>query len=187
MTPVFASYYTPEYKEHAMRLQSSLDHFRLQSNVVEIGQTATWIEAVRQKPKFILDTLDKAGGRAVVWLDADAEVVQFPKLLRDLISPDVACVYRHDSEPLSGTVWVNNTVRGRALISRWAQYQESQVDWPDGLGFRNALATSKLGLRIERLPVPYCAIFDAPDMMQCSPVVIHSQYSRHVCKTKPRV
>jgi hypothetical protein len=80
---VFCSFFTPSgnYPLLAKKLVSSLDAFNLNHDIVMLDRNfESWEKGTHFKSQFILSMLLKHR-KAIVWLDIDTEVWQFPSLL----------------------------------------------------------------------------------------------------------
>lgn len=191
VTPIFVSYYTPDYSACAQRLRDSLERFGLDHDISEIEHTRTWLDAIRKRPQFILDKLGEYKDRPVVWLDSDAEIVSYPDELLEMQndqSIDFACVLRHDKMPIGFTLWFAQSMLSITLLSVWRTYHQSQPDWRGDIALMNALSNIKSTtyFKMKQLSHSYGAIFDAPDMNIEPPVIKQYQYSREAQKLKPR-
>lgn len=69
-----------DYPQLADQLIKSCDKFGLRHSVTEMGGRSTWLETVRNKPSWILSRLFELR-EAVLWLDADCEIIRLPSLL----------------------------------------------------------------------------------------------------------
>lgn len=93
--PVFCSFYTnPVYGEMALRkLLPSLWRHGLVGRVDPRPDLGSWAANVRQKPRYLIEVLRAAGGRPVVWIDADAEILEYPEML--MVLPSWATLAAH--------------------------------------------------------------------------------------------
>lgn len=157
--PLFVSFATPDerYQGHMRRLAQSLAgcgyNHRLTST-----PPGDWVDVCARKPVHIRDELS-LNRCPIVWLDADAEVIQRPTLLLDdALDYDFAistfkgprtrsCVGVRHTLPVefprdewfnSGTVFVNDTPRGRELAERWVEVQREHPRWWDQWSLQQA-------------------------------------------------
>lgn len=78
---IFVSYYSGEnYKICSNRLKKSLRKFGLPYYVIEVQNTGDKQHNISKKPQFVKDCLIKFR-QPVCWIDADSEIMQYPKLL----------------------------------------------------------------------------------------------------------
>ena len=188
MTPLFVSYFTPDYAERAAVLRASLRKFKLDFEVDPVPDRGTWQQNSGPKPLFIWKKMAAHPGRPLVWIDADAKVVGEPTLLLDLAKADLADVaaaeYRWKDgsrqELLSGTVYVHGNVRSARLVDRWIGFHQEDPDNWDQRTLRKAVEAMGDKVRMHYLPLEYCFIFDSHHeaFPQMIPVVLHYQESR---------
>jgi len=196
---IFISYYTydPIYTKHAKGLIESLNTFNLQHDIesVESDPTKTWLYNVTYKPKYILKKMNQYSC-PVVWLDADARIRLFPKLLFEC-NQDIAFYSYYPQETLigkkkgeiskirTGTLFLNNTYVVKKFVEQWIVICEEQK-YHDGIYFNKLFKQNKYNMDIQILPVTYCYIFDIdkrrdksrPKKLIHSPVIEHLQASR---------
>lgn len=79
---IFISYFTPNgnYPSLARKLSASLARFELRQDVQMRPTFENWAEGCKFKSQFILEKLFQYR-EAVVWMDVDTEVWQYPELL----------------------------------------------------------------------------------------------------------
>lgn len=194
MTPRVISYYTPDYAEHAVGLEASLDEHapELERDIVAMDEqmpggpaAARWQANSLRKAHFCLEQLAHNPRRGVLWLDADARLRQRPALVTsgDFGDPrhggvHMAAHWREGHELLSGTLYLAGT-RGLELAKRWVQAAEKMPStWDQRL--LGMVLHQVEGLRIEVLPAAYTWI-EAFMCEQCprdQVVVEHLQESR---------
>ena len=120
------------YAKHDERLRASCEKLVLRFHISEVPDPGSWDAVCRMKPRWILDALLNRR-EAILWLDADCEVVQLPTLL--LGTPHDFCVYNfaadhengagiaYDPRKLvcaAGTVMFGYTAPAIELLLRWA-------------------------------------------------------------------
>ena len=86
---IVCCFYTASYQEHAMRLKSSLDQFKISYYFSEVEDAGYWEANTRLKPHFVLDCLNKFPDKDILYLDADA-VVKKPIDYFNRVTADVA-------------------------------------------------------------------------------------------------
>lgn len=172
------SFYTThnEYAGFAQRLNVSLQAHGIGSELHAIHVDGPWELVCASKARFMLDYWE-ASDRAVVWLDADATVEQYPALF-DTIDADFA-VHKWDGYQFgSGTIYFGKTEAAHRLLKQWALRCEADpVTW-DQVHLQSAwcdIAASG-DVRSVWLPRSYLQIFDAPEHE--APVIKHWQASR---------
>jgi SAM-dependent methyltransferase len=172
------SFYTRhnEYEQHAQRLRNSLLDFGVSHELHGIDEFGPWETICARKARFILDCWH-ASEIAVVWLDADATVEQYPALFGQ-IDADFAVHKWRGSEFGSGTIYFGKSEPARLLLEQWVLRCEADpVTW-DQVHLQSAWCdvASVLPLRTEWLPRSYLQIFDA--QQEALPVIKHWQASR---------
>lgn len=156
------------YTAYAKTLRASLERFGLEHGVFEFNDLGSWVENCAYKPEFIRAWVtggtycgrpNTSSSQPIVWLDADAEVIKRPTLLLDdALDYDFAistfkgprtrsCVGVRHTLPVefprdewfnSGTVFVNDTPRGRELAERWVEVQREHPRWWDQWSLQQA-------------------------------------------------
>jgi hypothetical protein len=180
---VFISYWTKPYKKSAERLKASLDALGLEHDINEIPDKG-WTANVRHKPTYILEMLKKhKDAYAVVWIDADGDVIQRPSLFFE-IEEDMACrfkpiTHKKCEELLSGTMlWKPSAIHA---VEKWIEALRKapmNLLTPEQQVLHRILDT--LGISYAKLPETYCHILrdrgrsGAPS----DSVVVHYQFSR---------
>jgi len=183
-------YYTKNtlYESHARRFMESLKQFKIPSFVMPIDSLGTWRRNTNYKPTFIKDCLKKIIGRNLVYVDCDAEFLQYPNLF-DELGEDIDCdiaVHLFDKsqhgsqckgfEILSGTIFLKNNKTVYDLIERWELECKRRPTVWDQKSLQEVL-----GENYTYLPACYCTIFDVMKHVK-NPVIIHHQASREVRK-----
>lgn len=110
----------------------------------------------------------------IVFLDADAVVIQRPVLFSEL-DCDFAAHRTIKGELLSGTLFVNYTKNARNIINHWVYEQSKEPEKWDQKVLDDCIKS--YNLEIDQLPQSYTKIFDTdgPD-----PVIQHNQASRRL-------
>ena len=176
MSVLYVSYYTPNYRREAMGLVETLDSFGLEYAVKQIEDRGSWERNCAHKPTFMRRIM-VSYDQPVVWLDADARVRQKPEIFEKLNEQvDLACHFRHGVELLSGTVFVNNTMRGWQLLQAWKDECERRPGEWDQRCLAKVVEREKFN--VYHLLASYCRVFDDPKMGE--PVIEHMQASRRL-------
>lgn len=142
--PLIVSYVTSdEYAEHAKMLARSIRLHRLDYEIdrikpeelrveetplekVPYGEDPKklqfWKASVLYKPKFMRKKLEAHPDRDIIWIDADAKLLDFPKFLM-VEKPEFDVSYYHmdtlGNEPFGGTVFYRNRASVHALVNQW--------------------------------------------------------------------
>lgn len=187
---IVTSFYTTGtgYEQEAKdRLIPSLERFGIPYDIVGIASKGPWERNIYEKAQVILDAMERVGwGVNVVWLDADAEVVSYPKLFGELMC-DFAFHAREPAFNLSsGTMFFANRHAGRALVEHWRNALQKAVGAKSRQTEQQILQNGVIpfhdSLKLQHLPLSYSTIFDGPQPDE--PVVIrHHQASRRLKKT----
>lgn len=171
------SFYTPDYSGVAERLRDSLVTYDIAFSIYPIADKGTWYANTEYKAELIGQAL-RESRRDVVFLDADAEILAYPKLF-DVLDCDIAAHFFRGLELLSGTVFFKNTDMTHRVVERWIQLNKETPTTPRDLEQRRLhVAITELTPRFINLPQEYCYIFDSRLPCEATPVIIHYQHSR---------
>lgn len=174
MTPLYVSFYTPDYAGEAAELVATLDAHGLEYVVTAMPSAGNWVANCGRKPYCIRSAMALYPGRPIIWLDADARVRQYPALF-DGLDCDFAAHWRHGTELLSGTLYFNPTAAALSLVDAWIREQDRRRGEWDQRVLADVVA-GMTGLKTLDLPWGYCRIFDGKE--QGEPVIEHMQASR---------
>jgi len=86
------SFYTKNYTDIVATLIKSLDAFKIPYDIELVKDVGSWKRNTFYKIPFIVKKL-KQYNHPLVWLDADAEIIQFPKLFDEVGDALMAGVY----------------------------------------------------------------------------------------------
>ncbi len=174
----FATVGTP-YVEEVKTLIASLKKYELKKHIVELPNRGNWLMNCNMKAGYSLYVLEQYK-RPIVWLDADAEVCQYPELFYTLDEYDIAFHRFKGQELLSGTLFLNYTDWTLDIVRQWMKRNDKHIFTPDQLNLDKVLEMNEGG-NIYALPPTYCQIFD---LMEGSgdPVILHHQASRRFKK-----
>jgi len=117
---IFVSFYTSFYKKPAMQLRARLEELGYRHYIVRVRDRKDWKKNILRKPAFIWAMLKKFKNETVVWLDADGQILQPPRLLF-ILNCDLAYHWYRYREPLCNTILLRNTQKMRAFIKAWAK------------------------------------------------------------------
>lgn len=172
MPPVYTSFFTPgRYADHAVRLIASLKAHQLFYVVAAAPAFSSWQAATHHKPAHLLKMRKSHPGRAIVWLDADACVVQPPALF-DALPDDFAAYWHHGTELFSGTLFFGATDAADNLLRVWRDGCHATPAVIDQQVLQRVLHPE---LRTYGLPAAYCHI---TGIMSGEPVIAHKMASR---------
>jgi len=125
--------------------------------------------------------MDRFQREDIVWLDADAVVRSYPKLFSE-IDCDLACHFRDwkhgRNELLSGTLFIKNNDKARRVIRDWIKINDQNPKTWEQRNLARAIRRYDFDLKIYRLPIEYCFIFDDERKGSVKPIIEHFQASR---------
>jgi len=196
--PLYVSYYTigNGYEVEAEGLIRSLEMHKLPHQVTGVrpGSEAgdwNWARATQYKAEYIRTMQRLYPDRPLVWLDADARVLQRPRLF-DWLRCDLAGHWYRNKEFLSGTVYFAPGKVAREIVERWV-IRNSALPHGRCADQRNLYEVLKTrqDVRIVNLPPEYTWI-DAGSGNDLSgraygcryPVIVHMQASRRLKNPK---
>lgn len=186
----YVSFYTDDeiYTKHAKRLIESLELHQLKYDIHKIDKDRHWINTVNLKPQFCKRMLLKHESN-IVWIDSDAVVVKYPYLFETLTDIDVAVCYRErpqrPHELLTGTLFLSYNSRVMTLLDTWEKLCNTEYV-VDQVLFDKAMSEHRNNITEFILPYGYTKIFDANDMNDGEPFIVHYQASREA-KRKERL
>lgn len=183
---VVVSYFTKEYANHAIRFIDSLEKFNISYDVTSFVGRSSWIANVNYKPEFCRAKLIEHD-MPVVWIDCDAEVKSYPILFDTLRKDyDVGLFHRNRvgrmHELLSGTLYFNNTSMSRKILDLWVEKSRIYSTTWDQRTLQSVIEEHEQDIKIFEFPCSYVRIFDAEDMKDVNPVILHNQASRQLRK-----
>lgn len=189
------SFYTKDtpYEDEIRILEASCKNLKVPFAKRSIGTSGKWVNNTMFKPQLILEFMEQTKYEAVIWIDADGVVKQYPQLFLQYLSDKVDfSVFRMGSRSrvTSGTIYLANNDRVKSFVSKWQEFCEKTKQ---PLGDQDCLRriikkgyVSEFELHREDLPYSYCYVFDDSLRMmsneipplETSPVIIHNQASR---------
>lgn len=190
MSWVVVAYYTvgTPYEEEARRMIPSLQRFYIPYLVSPVSSQGNWYQNTQWKPSFLKQMLNQFPGKSIVYVDIDAEFLQYPNLFDQLDQrPDVHIgVHMLDHakrgrpqagfEMLSGTIYFKNSPIVHQVVDMWIQKCAAGGQLWDQVALKDAIGSVPFFI----LPEEYCTIFDYMSDVQ-NPVIKHYQASRR-CK-----
>lgn len=171
------SYFTKgtPYENEAQKLIDSLNKFEIPRIIQPVESRGSWIQNVAMKPQLLLDILHDVD-HDILYVDADAEFLQYPKMI-DKLTSHIALHKRKGTEVLSGTIFIKNENPALELISDWVSLQRQHPLTWDQKTLAMALKRKNSRLVFEQLPASYTKIFDKMEEVK-HPVIVHNQASR---------
>lgn len=170
-----------KYEEVIKPLRESLVNLEIPYVIEGIPNTGSWVKNTHEKAKFLLRMLvDCEGYDAVVWTDADSVIRKYPELFHE-IKEDVGIHFRNwrhiRNEVLSGTMFLRRCEKVRILVNEWIQINRRNLNKWDQKNLDRAIRRFP-DLKIHKLPIEYCTIFDDDRRKMLDPVIEHFQASR---------
>jgi hypothetical protein len=177
------SFYTENslYEKDVKDLVASCEKFHIPHVIESVPNLGSWEKNCCLKPKYILEKIEELK-KPVVWIDADAIVVQKPQIFP--LSCDIAAYHqpllrsesgRKTEEMIqSGTLFVNYTPNAVSLLKKWDREcerrlrlkekkrektkKEQKEVWDQAC--LNDLLKREKNILFETLPLGYCRVFD---------------------------
>lgn len=103
------------YSDNAKRLRDQCERLGVDSEIVEMNFGSQWIDNVRAKPAFLLETLNRLN-ESFVWLDCDCDI---KKPLDFNVRADWGVYLREDGSPHDFVHYVSNTQESRDFLELW--------------------------------------------------------------------
>jgi len=189
MIPLVISFHTTDagYTAEAAGLVESLDRLGIAFDILPLAHLGPWVRACAYKARFVQMMRKKHQGRSLLWLDADARLMQWPTLMDSLCGIDFAAHWLGETELLSSTAYFGVSPATDSLIDQWVELCREQPDVWDQKHLQSVVE-SMPDLRVMRLPPSYAWI-QAPDCQQdiswrhygdIEPVIIQRQASRRL-------
>jgi hypothetical protein len=172
--PLFVSFFTPTYTAEAAGLVESLESFGLPFDVRPVPDRGSWHLNTAFKATFLRKLREERPRTPLIFLDADARVMERPRLFSGLDRYDLAAHYFRGTELASGTLYLSPTPESYELVRRWEWRCQRQPELLDQRALQIE-AEAMPGLTTYRLPAAYCFIHD---LSNGEAVVLHRQMSR---------
>lgn len=173
------------YSEHAKLMTASLERFGLVPEI-HVVSASEWQAAIAYKPEFIDKMCQKYPDDSILYIDVDAFVhVDVSKSFLD-IEEDIAVHYHRGNELASGTLFINNTVNARGMISEWVTRMRKNPELWDQKVLEDLVDewTNVQRIKINKLGPEYTYIYDlTPKRYKGrvgSPIIEHLQASREI-------
>lgn len=152
--PIVISAYTTDshlgnyYQKASVRLSKSLNKYNITHMIYAMTPIKNWVQGCSFKPKIIQHAL-KSFNQPILWIDADGEVNQYPKIF-EKPNFDMALV-AYNGHWLTGTLYFNT--KCTKLIDDWVN--KTSKDEPDEITLLKVHRHGKYDLKCEMLPRPY--------------------------------
>src|SRR5579872_3889653 len=186
--PIVVSYFTRNtlYEKDAEQLQLSCERAGLEYRIEGIDSFGKWHEHVCYKPHFILKMLQELK-RPLLWVDADAEIVQKPPLpptsdlslrIFDHFPPD------HPSHLFAATIYCNYNPQTITLIEMWGNLcrkgmeMNPSLEVSDQVFLKQALDQMSKQIQFTPLPAGFAALFDQDSLSLEQTYIVQYQASR---------
>ena len=177
------SFYTFDtiYKKEAQGLIETISQFKYDYHIKGYHTRGSWVQNVGIKPEYIYEMMELYPDQDIVFIDADARIRQ-PLMLFKAFQGDIGVHYLK-GELLSGTIYLKNNERVRAIIRIWIKWMSKHSGSWDQKVFDLVLKKHArlYKIKIEELPSSYTKIFDK---MEGDAVIEHFQASRRFKQNK---
>ena len=175
------SFYTDDYKNEIDAMVDSAKSVGITPKVIHAEHRGSWQENTKIKPEIILESFKD--GLDIVYVDADARFKSYPFLF-DSLNCDIAFHRLNNpvnpNELLNGTIFLKCNDKAKKLVEDWIKECKDESDcWSDQPLLDKVIKRTQ-DLKIEILPVEYCAIFDHPTVKGTQPVILQTQASRRL-------
>jgi hypothetical protein len=181
---IIVNFYTLDYMESAMRLKRSLDKFGLTYHLQKVERCSLtyqdWQRETFFKANFVRNMLNQYPDKDIVWMDADAEVLQYPNLLGNIPGDLAARIYR-GQKLVSNVVYFRNCEAIKVLVDDWITLNQKPQDRfrceQEQMNLQIIAERASNKIKFVNLPKEYSYIFDERDKCE-NPVIIQWQASR---------
>jgi len=174
-----------DYEEVVKDLESDLKKYNLPYKLYSYESRGDWTKNTMVKAELIQRALEEFPNEDIIWLDADAVILDEPKLFYELkdINYDICCHYlktniRKFDELLSGTIIFKNNEIIKQLVNDWVN--DDEINWDQKI--LQKLVDGKYNNKLikKHLPISYIKI--KPKRMnnvrQLQGFIGHKQVSR---------
>ena len=187
--------YTPEYRDEALALLDTVDAFEIRLHEYPYHSFGDWVRNCQETVAITLRALERFAPEPVIWIDADARMMQYPALFDDLAAGncDIAVHRRMNKDGQgshynSGTIFWQNTDKVRAFINdqmdRLRDYNQMRAGHYPYMDYM--LRQTEHDLNIYELPLEYSYIEGTEQPEEQIPfgrvVILHTQASRRMKK-----
>ncbi|MCK9463221.1 MAG: hypothetical protein M0R80_26670 [Proteobacteria bacterium] len=166
------------YEVEIGNLETSLNKLGIKYHFEGYEARGSWVRNCAIKPEFLRDMLDKFPDDDLLYVDADAVFVAYPKYF-DTFVGDFGVHEYHGRELLSGTIFLHNNDKVGALINMWITEQIMFPEKWDQKVLAGVLAkqSKNLGLQVTNIPAGCVKIFDRDPNVK-DVCIVHNQASR---------
>ncbi len=188
----FVSHNSPYELELSQHLLPSLEKLSIPYHIEVTENKGSWLKNVAEKPAVAYRALEKYPSKNIVLLDADSEILEYPKLFNEISDEyDLACHfleweswygYKGDKtkELLSGTIFLRNNDKVKELVKKWYNEANTNHEW-EQRSLARVIVNSDV--KIFPLPLEYCYINTLPNGEKPivnidNPTIVHFQASR---------
>lgn len=186
---LYISFFTEGYYEEIFNhfLRPSLEKFELKYFVYRLPNLHNWLQNGKYKTKIILDALKKTQDD-IVFLDADAEVIQYPELFYNIPVDCNLAIHKFDSEKfwhnrnclikkevLTGTIYFRNNAETIKFVEEWNTLNQESKEWGQRI-LQKLLEQNKI--KYYNLPFEYCRILKVGEAYPDNAVIVQHQASR---------
>lgn len=175
MNPLYVSYCSDgPYAIEIRRLAASLIKFKLDHLLFKIPDRGGWMANVHYRTTWLLSILNRYPSRPIVWLDADSEVLQPPRILEllDDSGEDFGIFFNwKESKKLKSARWemvasvmfFKNNEAARSLLNLWAVRNAQAPESRSQFQLEKAWGLWKIDPdhKTAKLPEPYCRIVNS--------------------------
>lgn len=185
MFPTIVSFYTQNtlYEKDALALKESCESWGLDYRIVGVPSFGKWYAHTCYKPIFLLQMMEELQ-RPILWLDADAKVVQWPILFKDFQADFSLRKLDHlpKGHPCwlyTGTIYLNYTPAALDLLKAWALKSKEALEQKIYTVDQQLLIDVFDEERLQFAPLPkgYAAIFEE-EIPEEELFIVHYQASR---------
>lgn len=164
------------YEQVVKTLIASLEKFSIEYFIKGLPNEGSWTKNCNLKPAFIASVMEMFPNKNIVFLDADAEVMQYPALF-DVLGEecDFAVHYFREVELLTGTMFFRNCPIIHKLLSAWRLEVKLHPDVWDQKLLQKIVPAS--GIKVSRLPDSYTHIMGL-SRSKVAPIIRQHQASR---------
>lgn len=193
---IYISYFTqhtPYEEVIETHLHPTLHKWKLNHDIESIIDKGNWQKNTHYKAEFIKKMLLKHK-QPVIFLDADAKILENPVLFEKLNDYDVGLHYsdwrllwrkekgQDKREALSGTLYLNYNEKALKFLDEWIEKNNNNIQW-EQRNMEILLEEWKNKIKVYKLPPEYCVIImrdgSIPEWyITEKPVILHHQVSR---------
>jgi hypothetical protein len=125
----------------------------------------SWRKNLIYKPELIRAVMRAIPNSDILFIDADAVLLQKPTLAIDSKDADIMVYFPTSSTPAGGTIFVKNSPKSESVMTRWLNYMEENpnlqfpgVAWDEACLAKVLAEGKRRGLKVRQFPPSYCWI-----------------------------